>query len=164
MEPEPFVIDIPVPAVKVALVRVFPVVLPIRSCPSVYVVCPVPPYRTPTAVACHTPVAIVPTEVKEEVRTPVPRVVPDNTLVPAIWYTLPVDRLRFPVLKVVPEPERGSKVMLPVVDPPKVRVAFWRDCIDPAPERTSPVVVADTEAVGVPEFMFRTANFAEVVA
>ena len=35
IEPLPFVIDIPVPAVNVAFVSVFPVVLPIRSCPSV---------------------------------------------------------------------------------------------------------------------------------
>jgi hypothetical protein len=44
--PAPLVIDIPVPAVRVALVNVLPVVLPMRSCPFVYVVCPVPPFAT----------------------------------------------------------------------------------------------------------------------
>ena len=44
--PCPLVIVTPVPAVKVAGVRVLPVVLPIRSWPSVYEVCPVPPLAT----------------------------------------------------------------------------------------------------------------------
>ena len=41
--PAPLVIAIPVSAVKVDFVKVPPVVLPINSCPLVYVVCPVPP-------------------------------------------------------------------------------------------------------------------------
>lgn len=43
MEPLPFVILIPEPAVSVDLVSVLPVELPIKSSPSVYVVWPVPP-------------------------------------------------------------------------------------------------------------------------
>lgn len=48
MEPLPFVtiISLEVP-VRVALVSVFPDVLPMRSWPSVYVVWPVPPFDTP---------------------------------------------------------------------------------------------------------------------
>ena len=42
--------------------------------------------------------------------------------------------------------------MLPVVFPPKVRVAFRSDWIVPSPPSTSPVpvAVAETDAVGVP--------------
>ena len=47
IDPEPGVIDIPVPAVNEALVNVLPVELPINNWPSVYVVCPVPPELTP---------------------------------------------------------------------------------------------------------------------
>ena len=50
IEPVLLVIEIPAPAVKVPLVKVFPVVLPIKSCPLVYVVCPVPPLATGKAV------------------------------------------------------------------------------------------------------------------
>jgi len=46
IDPEPLVIVVPAPAVSVALVNVLPVVLPIRSCPLVYVVWPVPPEAT----------------------------------------------------------------------------------------------------------------------
>ena len=38
IEPVPFVIEMPVPAVKVALVNVLPALLPMSNCPSVYVV------------------------------------------------------------------------------------------------------------------------------
>ena len=48
------------------------------------VVAPVPPYATATAVACHVPVPIVPTLVRLEPVTPLPRVVPDRTDVPAM--------------------------------------------------------------------------------
>jgi hypothetical protein len=46
IEPLPLVTEIPEPAVRVALVRVLPVVLPINNWPSVKVVCPVPPLVT----------------------------------------------------------------------------------------------------------------------
>ena len=46
MEPAPLVMVTPVPCVSVALVSVPPVVLPINSCPLVYVVWPVPPAAT----------------------------------------------------------------------------------------------------------------------
>jgi hypothetical protein len=48
--PEPFVTDIPVPAVSVAFVKVLPVVLPINNSPSVYEPCPVPPSATAKSV------------------------------------------------------------------------------------------------------------------
>ena len=41
--PEAFVIKIPLPAVRVDLINVPPVEEPIKSWPSVYEVCPVPP-------------------------------------------------------------------------------------------------------------------------
>lgn len=44
--PEPFVIEMPEPAVRVALDSVLPVLLPINSCPSVKEVWPVPPLAT----------------------------------------------------------------------------------------------------------------------
>ena len=43
IEPFPLLILMPEPAVKVALVNVFPLELPINNCPSVNVDCPVPP-------------------------------------------------------------------------------------------------------------------------
>ena len=69
IDPFPLVIEIPDPAVRVALVSVFPEELPMRSCPSVYVVCPVPPYATPTVVPFHVPVAMVPRVVIEDCPT-----------------------------------------------------------------------------------------------
>ena len=48
MLPDPFVMLMPVPAVSVALVSVLPVELPIKSWPSVYDDCPVPPFATAT--------------------------------------------------------------------------------------------------------------------
>ena len=48
IEPLPFVMLIPDPAVNVALVSVLPVVLPISSWPLVYVVWPVPPLASAT--------------------------------------------------------------------------------------------------------------------
>ena len=63
MLPVPFVMLIPEPAVKVALVKVLPVVLPINNCPLVYVVWPVPPLATGkvpvTPVVSGSPVALV---------------------------------------------------------------------------------------------------------
>jgi len=49
IDPEPLVTVMPDPAVSVAFVRVLPVLLPMSSCPSVYVVWPVPPWATVTA-------------------------------------------------------------------------------------------------------------------
>ena len=46
IEPLPLVIAMLLPAVRVALLRVFPLELPMRSCPSVYEDCPVPPFAT----------------------------------------------------------------------------------------------------------------------
>ena len=48
MEPDPLVTEMPVPAVKVALASVLPVELPIKSSPSIYDVCPVPPFVVAT--------------------------------------------------------------------------------------------------------------------
>jgi hypothetical protein len=48
--PEPFVTDMPVPAVNVAFVNVLPVELPINNSPSVYEPCPVPPSATAKSV------------------------------------------------------------------------------------------------------------------
>jgi hypothetical protein len=63
IEPAPLVTATPEPAVMVALVSVLPVVLPIRICPSVKVVWPVPPRltgRVPvTPVLSGRPVALV---------------------------------------------------------------------------------------------------------
>ena len=52
------------------------------------------------AVPFHTPVAMVPTLVKEELTTAVPRVVALSTDVPPILYASPVARLSPPVSKV----------------------------------------------------------------
>ena len=46
IDPFPLVIDTPVPAVKVDLVSVLPVVLPINNSPSAKVEYPVPPFAT----------------------------------------------------------------------------------------------------------------------
>tara|TARA_R110000868_G_scaffold182762_1_gene423809 strand:- start:171 stop:914 length:744 start_codon:yes stop_codon:yes gene_type:complete len=51
IDPAPGVIVIPEPAVNEAFVRVFPVVSPIKSCPLVYEVCPVPPLATLTGIS-----------------------------------------------------------------------------------------------------------------
>ena len=48
------------------------------------VVAPVPPYAIPIAVPCHTPVAIVPTDVRLDEVTPEPRVLELKTEVPLI--------------------------------------------------------------------------------
>ena len=45
---------------------------------------PVPPYNAVIAVADQVPLTIVPTEVKEELVTPVPKDVEDSTEVPLI--------------------------------------------------------------------------------
>ena len=55
--------------------------------------------------------------------------------------------------------------MFPVFVSPKVSVCLLVVARVPEAERYAPPVVAvpaETEAVGVPEFMFKTANFAEV--
>ena len=51
---------------------------------------PVPPSATAMSVPFHTPVVIVPTEVRLEPVTPEPSVVPLRTSVPLILYTLPL--------------------------------------------------------------------------
>src|SRR3989344_6045387 len=60
----------------------------------------------------------------------------------------------------------GLKFIPPVVEPPKVRLAFNKLWMVPSPPSTNPVpiAVAETEAVGVPPTRFKTANFDEVVA
>ncbi len=61
----------------------------------------------------------------------------------------------------VPKPER---TMLPVSAPPRVndwRAVVWSD--PAAVKKEAPVVPAETEAVGVPEFIFNTENLAEAV-
>lgn len=55
---------------------------------------PVPPYWPAITVPFHTPVPIVPTEVRLEPVTPEPSVVELNTAVPFISYALPVSRLK----------------------------------------------------------------------
>ncbi len=69
------------------------------------------------------------------------------------------------MLVTIPEPLRGERVMLPVVAPPMVRVLFLRDWMTESPPRArpAPVATAETEAVGVPESILRTANLAEAV-
>jgi len=58
-------------------------------------------------------------------------------------------------------PERGDNTMLPVVDPPRVKVLFLNDCIvDVEALRDKPFVVADSVAVGVPCATPVIANFA----
>ncbi len=54
--------------------------------------------------------------------------------------------------------------MFPVVAPPIVKVLFLTDCTVPSPESTRACVPEETEAVGVPELMFNTANLALTVA
>jgi len=63
MLPPPLVIVTPDPAVSVALLNVLPLVLPIKSWPSVYEFWPVPPLATATAVPFQVPVLIVPSVV-----------------------------------------------------------------------------------------------------
>ena len=70
------------------------------------------------------PLANAPTVVREEVRTPVPRVVALSTEVALIKNSLPLERLMSPVERTVPLPFDGDSVMSPVVSPPRVRV--WR--------------------------------------
>ena len=54
--------------------------------------------------------------------------------------------------------------MFPVVFPPMVRVAFLKDCIVPEASRDSPVVPAESDAVGVRlPAIFMKAILAEVV-
>src|SRR5690242_6923517 len=62
-----------------------------------------------------------PTVVKEEVVTPVPSVVADNTSVLLIWKVFPVAKLKVPVELTLPAPFNGLKVMFPVVLPPNVK-------------------------------------------
>ena len=58
-------------------------------------VAPVPPLAIAIAVPFHTPVVIVPTEVRLDAVTPEPRVDPERTEVPAIRNDLPVKRFKF---------------------------------------------------------------------
>ena len=61
-----------------------------------------------------------------------------------------------------------SITIFPVVEPPRVKVPMLRDWITPSPPIDIPGLLAaptaDTEAVGVPEFIFNTANSALAVA
>ena len=59
IEPVLLVMEMPVPADKVALVSVLPVELPISNCPLVYVVCPVPPLATATVPVTFAAVPVV---------------------------------------------------------------------------------------------------------
>ena len=72
---------------------------------------------------------------------------------------------------VVPLPLSGEIVMLPVVEPPRVRELFLSAWIEPPASRTIPLpfppeaVVAERDATGVrAATVLSTANFAEVVA
>ena len=94
--PEPFVIKIPLPAVKVDLTKELPVEEPINNCPSVYDVCPVPPYRNPIVDAFQVPDVNVPTEVSDDETTAEPKETASNTFVPLILYVYPVEALISP--------------------------------------------------------------------
>ena len=57
-----------------------------------------------------------------------------------------------------PVPLLGERTIFPVVSPPIVKVLLAAACMfPPAPRTKLPAIVA----VGVPEFMFNTANFAD---
>src|SRR3990167_6734488 len=70
-----------------------------------------------------------------------------------------------PVFSTVPEPFKGERVILPVVAPPIVNVLFLTDWIDPSLDKTracADTFCAEMLAVGVPEFIFKIANLADV--
>ena len=103
-------------------------------------------------------------------QTPVPVTIPfvvvtqegDPSLIPAVPFIFSVPRFRLRT----PVPFPGLREMFPVVSPPRVRVLFLKDWIDPFEERTMPLPallpeVAETEAVGVSPAILRTANLAD---
>lgn len=72
--------------------------------------------------------------------------------------------LRVPTFRLsIPPALRGESVISPVELPPMMSEPLTNDCIVPFDESEMPVplVIAAIDAVGVPEFIFSTANFAE---
>jgi len=82
--PSPIIIA---PSVVTARAEIALVPFPKRTPPSVSVVAPVPPLATAIVVPFQTPVDIVPTLVRLEFTTPLPKVVALSTLVPLISYS-----------------------------------------------------------------------------
>jgi hypothetical protein len=120
------------------------------------------------AVAFHVPEVRVPTDVREDAVTPVPRVVPFRTDAPLIENAFPEDRLTPPVTFVLSDrvisPVPESITMLPVVAPPRVRV--WLLVVAKVPSaviENPPASPADRVAVGVPEATLRNAILADDV-
>src|ERR1035438_8069847 len=122
MEPLPLVttISFEVP-VKVPLVSVFPVVLPMRSWPSVYVVCPVPPFAT----------AKVPEVIFEPLRLVSPDPLPVKVFEPILMFPKP--------LPIEPEVNAPTEARLEAEVRPASVVIFGND------------VVADRTAIAVVE-------------
>ena len=128
MVPVPLVISIPSPSLSVALVSVFPVVLPIRSWPLVYVVCPVPPWSTATVVPSHVPDAMVPTVVILDVpgHCPMFEGVTARTVSVPVFVSASVASSTIPLLVVLASSPAMVIVPVPLVTSipsPSVRVA-----------------------------------------
>jgi len=107
---------------------------------------PVPPYVPETKLPCHTPVAIVPTEVSEEAVTPDARVAPVNepagaeaTKVPVIVVVEPTD---VPMLIVVVEPVVPPVPILIVLANAPVNAAVEILVVETAPVPVYPRVNA----------------------
>ena len=111
IDPFPFVIEMFDPAVNVAFVNVFPDELPMRSCPSVYDVCPVPPFVTE-----RVPVEIFPFASVERA----PAVNPPNTMSPVVEppsvnvCLLVVPKFPAPVINVAMLPELAETLAVGV--------------------------------------------------
>ena len=112
--PETSILWVPAPAP--VLIPVVPlIVVPVI----VFVVAIVP---NPLAIE---PAAKAPTLVREELITPVPKVVELKTDVPLIWYAFPLETLIVPFAVIKPVPFNGDNTMFPVVFPPMVNVWFF---------------------------------------
>jgi hypothetical protein len=143
--PALFVMLMPDPAVRVAFVSVLPVLLPMSNCPSVYVVWPVPPLATGSAVP-DSEIASVPDVVIGE-----PVTDRNDGTVAATLVTepepvpTPTPLMKRPVALIVPAPcapAVGAPIWMPAALVSAVMSALLPDAAAPRLVRAAPAVVA----------------------
>ena len=144
IEPVPFVIEMPVPAVKVAFVSVLPVVLPMSNCPLVYVVWPVPPLTTGSAVPDRDTASVPDVVIGEPVTDRNDGTVNATLVTEPEPVPTPTPLMKRPVALMVPTPRApsvGAPIWIPAAFVSAVMSAFEPLAAAPRLVRAPPAVV-----------------------
>ena len=138
MAPAPFVMLMPEPAVSVVFVSVLPVLLPMSNCPSVYVVWPVPPLATGSAVPDSENASVPDVVIGEPVTDRNDGTVAATLVTEPEPVPTPTPLMKRPVALIVPAPcapAVGAPIWMPAALVSAVMSALLPDAAAAMPER-----------------------------